>query len=516
MRILVISVVLCFCWLIATCTVPDTTFIISLPRHVARRSQLLEQLGPGRTYWLFDGVDIQEQTPISFARYMRVNWIGQRIFETLGNQTGPVQVAASLAHMHVWLEIYSRGLPSAVVLEDDAWLEPDFWTTLQHHMASIPPDFDIIHLGFLNVEHLCPVDILFVDKTEPVLKSNGSMCHHAYIVSQRFVRRFFGTPASAVPVDNVLDVWVHQLIGSHYLNAYVMADQLAGQQPSTKSIIGNATVGQFTWVSAQEAHSLVSTLTWNEASSRILAFHDRSFHEMTTPAAIAQLNDVGPATTMTAITRNRHLRDFFLLVPELNCLDFEHGSAPLRAAIQYADGNQPALSAAALMKAGAEFSAHIETARCARLTYFAAGRFFWHVNDDSQAATAFREGLRYNVAAFVQVALGAALRTGLQTEIAFTVREVIAQTLVKHSDVSARVQMLLSVSRQLSSDVALPQSYHAGFEDVRACLLRCALQQAVQSRDSELAMQVAASLLALKAWRCDRIMLVVKCDTPEL
>ncbi|HNV35514.1 MAG TPA: glycosyltransferase family 25 protein [Rectinema sp.] len=96
------------------------TFVISLPEDIARRASIetqLEQLGI--EFEFFDAVRGSEK--ISDPR-----WYDDAAARKLeGRSLKPGEVGCALSHAAVYTEIAQRGLPWALILEDDAALAPD-------------------------------------------------------------------------------------------------------------------------------------------------------------------------------------------------------------------------------------------------------------------------------------------------------------------------------------------------------------------------------------------------------
>jgi len=96
------------------------TFVISLPEDIARRASIetqLEQLGI--EFEFFDAVRGSEK--ISDPR-----WYDDAAARKLeGRSLSQGEVGCALSHAAVYTEIAQRGLPWALILEDDAALAPD-------------------------------------------------------------------------------------------------------------------------------------------------------------------------------------------------------------------------------------------------------------------------------------------------------------------------------------------------------------------------------------------------------
>jgi glycosyl transferase, family 25 len=108
-------------------------FYINLDRDLIRRELLEKELS---------------RTAISAERVSAVD--GRAVPDWLrpfyDERMGPGEVGCSASHLTICRMIIERGLPFALVLEDDARLDKDCLTVIQNAIQQAPPDWDIIRL----------------------------------------------------------------------------------------------------------------------------------------------------------------------------------------------------------------------------------------------------------------------------------------------------------------------------------------------------------------------------------
>lgn len=97
--------------------------VLTLPGDDTRRAPLLDQLaGFGLSYQLFMGVDGRSGLPAQYEAMIDRAMARAR----LGRDMSDGEFACALSHRAIYDHVRKSGLPGAIVLEDDARLEPDF------------------------------------------------------------------------------------------------------------------------------------------------------------------------------------------------------------------------------------------------------------------------------------------------------------------------------------------------------------------------------------------------------
>ena len=98
-------------------------YVISLADAVARRKRLLDALNElGTGFVLFDAVDGRKGLPEAFEGYVD----RQKTRENIARDMTDAEYACALSHFMIYREIRDKNLPGAIILEDDAILQPQF------------------------------------------------------------------------------------------------------------------------------------------------------------------------------------------------------------------------------------------------------------------------------------------------------------------------------------------------------------------------------------------------------
>lgn len=90
----------------------------------------------------------------------------------------------NLSHMGVWLDVIEKGLPYAVVFEDDISFHKDWCKLALEYWDQSPKDFDILFMGSQldNIEELSAKDCIL---QEPIY------CTHAYVITFEGAKRLY-------------------------------------------------------------------------------------------------------------------------------------------------------------------------------------------------------------------------------------------------------------------------------------------------------------------------------------
>ncbi len=157
-------------------------FVISLPGDDSRRSFMREQLeGLGIEYEFFDAVRGSER--LGDSRWYDPEEARRREDRSL--RAG--EVGCALSHAALYAEIARRGLPWALILEDDARLHPDLPKVLAELEKGLIEQGDIVFLERCDHYRRRNTLPLFGKYriVEPRLVRFGSCCQSAgYIISQ--------------------------------------------------------------------------------------------------------------------------------------------------------------------------------------------------------------------------------------------------------------------------------------------------------------------------------------------
>ena len=126
---------------------PDTNqawplYVVSLKDDLARRDPLERQLREfDLPYIVFDAVDARKGVPGELEQFIDRRAARQN----LGREMVNPEFGCALSHMLLYKEILEKGLPGAIILEDDAFLSAGFGPFLS---SGIYREFSMLHLSF--------------------------------------------------------------------------------------------------------------------------------------------------------------------------------------------------------------------------------------------------------------------------------------------------------------------------------------------------------------------------------
>ena len=112
----------------------------------------------------------------------------------------PGEVGCYASHLVVAQRIVARGLPYAVVLEDDVELSSDFKRIVCAAIDAAPPDWDLIHLSSVfkvPAIEVCPL----TNRSQLVQYARLPVNTAAYVVSNRGARKRLSPMVRSRPVD---------------------------------------------------------------------------------------------------------------------------------------------------------------------------------------------------------------------------------------------------------------------------------------------------------------------------
>ena len=125
-----------------TTTATPPIWVISLRRSVDRRARIVSQLETlNLPYEIIDGVDGRELDPAETAAHYSTT----EAITYNGRELTPGEIGCSLSHLRLYQRQIAEGLEEVVILEDDAFLEPEFANILTR-TKSFPEDWDLVTL----------------------------------------------------------------------------------------------------------------------------------------------------------------------------------------------------------------------------------------------------------------------------------------------------------------------------------------------------------------------------------
>lgn len=103
-------------------------FVINLLEDTVRRASIEKQLRElGMSYEIFPGLSGKSLSPAEKAQHYYGKWFMRNV----GRPAMPGELGCALSHIAIYRIIIERNLPYALILEDDAWLNPNIPYLLQ-------------------------------------------------------------------------------------------------------------------------------------------------------------------------------------------------------------------------------------------------------------------------------------------------------------------------------------------------------------------------------------------------
>jgi glycosyl transferase family 25 len=189
-------------------------FVINLPQDTERLRQIDQQLKTlGLDYELFPGIIGKELSEDELKRHLDGKWF----YRYQGRHALPGDVGCSLSHIGVYREIVKRNLKHALVLEDDAWLNPNLPELLQAISGQYRHDIkEVILLTWFKSIEQKRRENLWAHYHAATAKS--AFCAHGYVISNAGAKTLID---HLYPVKHVADCW-NWLMRHRVLNVKVV------------------------------------------------------------------------------------------------------------------------------------------------------------------------------------------------------------------------------------------------------------------------------------------------------
>lgn len=123
----------------------DRVFVISLKKST-HRHELLQKTLQGLDYEIFWGVDGTNLEIDNLINQELINTNGQK-----GNQLTLGEIGCALSHLSVYKKIIDLNLDSALILEDDLFLNKvgrNCLNSLKGGLRELPRDWELLYLGY--------------------------------------------------------------------------------------------------------------------------------------------------------------------------------------------------------------------------------------------------------------------------------------------------------------------------------------------------------------------------------
>lgn len=136
----------------------DKILVISLRRATERHPRVRERLA-GVDYEIFWGTDARELDLPALEREGRFSEAKARRVHRTGKLMEPGHIGCAFSHRAVWEAIVRNGWQRTLIFEDDVLPRPEAITAaLPQALAELPPDWDMVYLGYEHGEVTRPWD----------------------------------------------------------------------------------------------------------------------------------------------------------------------------------------------------------------------------------------------------------------------------------------------------------------------------------------------------------------------
>lgn len=154
-------------------------FVINLRESIARRDAIERQLrGLGLSYELFPAITGNGLSLTEKAQHYDETWF----VRNEGRPAQPGELGCALSHIAVYRLILERNLPHALILEDDAWLNPNLPELLEAIAQKYAQEErNIILLTWYRALSLRKVESLWL--SYHVAEARSAVCAHGYVVT---------------------------------------------------------------------------------------------------------------------------------------------------------------------------------------------------------------------------------------------------------------------------------------------------------------------------------------------
>jgi glycosyl transferase family 25 len=96
-------------------------------------------------------------------------------------------IGCAISHIKIYEDIINKGYKNALILEDDIYIDDDFYDILNKAFEELPDNYDILYLGFLNFINYKENNNKFKNIYIPKIPLGT----HAYIISNKGCKKLF-------------------------------------------------------------------------------------------------------------------------------------------------------------------------------------------------------------------------------------------------------------------------------------------------------------------------------------
>lgn len=216
--------------------------VINLPKDVDRRQSIEKQLASlGLEYEVLPAISGAALSPEDRARAFDE----RRFVRNEGRRAQTGEIGCALSHIAAYRIIAERQIPFALILEDDAWLNPNVPELLSAVERKHRPDAKSILL-LTWVASALPKRGAYLWSTYYVAGVRIAWCSHGYVVSRAAAEALL---KSLYPVSHLADCWNwlrrHRVVDVSAIQPTCITADLSFETQTSKGVLQDAANNTF-------------------------------------------------------------------------------------------------------------------------------------------------------------------------------------------------------------------------------------------------------------------------------
>ena len=133
------------------------------------------------------------------------------------------QIACTVSHFSLWMQVVCQALPFAVILEDDAVIQENFASLVQDILREVPEDYDLVYLFTQPRQDKKNDKSLSIEGKTQIRRANPQWCTVAYIISQKGAVKLLQKFQKGITAN--VDTAFEEMVKRGELKAYTALNQ---------------------------------------------------------------------------------------------------------------------------------------------------------------------------------------------------------------------------------------------------------------------------------------------------
>jgi len=168
---------------------------------------------------IFHAIDNEKLTDLDYAKYIKKGYLKEnyKYDEIFKKPFLKGQIAVALSHLTIWNKLHNSMYKYNIIMEDDAYITPNFTESLQYILGEIPDTYDILYLYIHpHMLHLIGDDKLEIGK-KYIIESPPMYGLIGYMISPTGAKKL---SKYITPLQTAIDEAILILIREKKINAY--------------------------------------------------------------------------------------------------------------------------------------------------------------------------------------------------------------------------------------------------------------------------------------------------------